>query len=1265
MKFKLLIVVLLCLFVLPALAITNPGFETGDLTGWSAVSDEGCSAEVVSTEHHNGTYSAQLIAVLGLASLSTTTEQGTSFSIWYKIPDISFSHMYITVSSSYTDDEDNYHTTQVQAYLNEYTPDWTEVVLDTTSLYTEDPEWEVLIEAGNYEEGDIEAYVDDAAMSGETLPPVADFVTNATNGYPAFNILFTDDSTHTPTSWYWEFGDGNTSTDQNPVHTYDDVIGNNHVHYSVNHSATNDGGVDWENKTDLITAWPLNCNFTTNVTSGNAPLWVGFTDVTLNGTATAWNWSFGDGNYSNDQNPVHEYTSVGSYDVSLNSSNSYSYDIYTVINKITVSAMTTDFTANTTSGNPTLYVQFSDTSTDSPTSWYWEFGDGGTSTDEDPIHDYTYTGLFSVNHSSTNTYGTDWENKTDYISVEDVPVVDFTSNVTTGGGWVQFTDTSEDSPIFWYWDFGDGSTSTIRNPSHLYSAPCGDYTVKHKAGIPGSWEDWENKTDYIHITSLVAEFSANVTSGNPPLTVSFTNTSTSYADSWIWEFGDGNTSTDENPVHTYYSNGIFSVNLSISDGTCIGIKNKTNYIFTEPLSIISWNNETYYLGDTATISYSINNSVWASISAPIIKVTTASDPYAIIEIFPISNQTDSFVTTLVPALYGLGSYRAALCSGITTDWEYDTRSEISSVLSNDSQLCFMHLSLLTGFWMESIYPSGVYNWEYSGDFGSFGSPGSRYKIDADSNHNLYATLGYGDYYIYSVHPDGTLNWKYALSGVFPDDVVVSQIDEMIYVDDSLYLYAFFPNGSLKWQYLANGNIPIPVIDSSNNIYMAYQYPTGGGTYTFERYLASVDSNGNFRWNVSNNYFTVNEIAYKDPYLYVVGLTPDDPFAANLYLVISKVDTSGNYIWTYNTSVVSSPSNYLKYPAVDDYGSIYLTSREATGDVVYAIDSDGNLKWAYPASISCTVNPTVNGNHVYISDGQYLLSLDLYGNLEWSYNAIYPITNLVDIDGDRIYLPTGDDSSAEYWLRALNTSNSAVVTYAYDDMEIILPNYTILAWDDMNITILNATVPLFPPHSVRFVLVDYFGNPLPDVAVYATPIQTTLSSWAWLGGLFGMNITETNYVNTTMNGTTGLDGSIDFIMYATIKYNVTCVGGAHSVNYQTAIYPQESEILLYIPIGAPVTSNMTYTTPNQTFTPVELGGVPGMNQWLALGTLLLVGTIFTKKSVKIAMVVVPLFSMFFLYLGWLSMNVMGLTILVSLLILGILSYARKSERTMGT
>ena len=177
-------------------------------------------------------------------------------------------------------------------------------------------------------------------------------------------------------------------------------------------------------------------------------------------------------------------------------------------------------------------MQFTDTSTGTPTSWTWDFRDGTTSTDQNPTHTYSTAGNYTVSFTASNKAASNTVTKSSYIVVTALktPVVSFSSDVTTGYAplSIAFTDTSIGTPTSWIWSFGDGASSTDKNPVHTYSK-AGKYTVsltvRNAAG-----SNAVTKSSYINIADAlmapVASFSASPTAGNTPLRISFTDIST-------------------------------------------------------------------------------------------------------------------------------------------------------------------------------------------------------------------------------------------------------------------------------------------------------------------------------------------------------------------------------------------------------------------------------------------------------------------------------------------------------------------------------------------------------------------------------------------------------------------------------------------------------------------------------------------------------------------------------------------------------------------
>lgn len=248
---------------------------------------------------------------------------------------------------------------------------------------------------------------------------------------------------------------------------------------------------------------------------------------------------------------------------------------------ITPPPPTADFDGTPTSGDAPLTVAFTDLSIDSVNTWLWEFGDNATSTDQNPTHEYINPGDFSVTLTVTGPGGSDTLVKTDYIVVSyPAPSANFEGSPTSGTAPldVTFTDLSVDSVNTWTWDFGDGGTSTFQFPVYTY-VTAGTYSVSLEVSGPGG-SDIMDKTDYITVSDLapVADFMGTPTTGEAPLIVNFLDTSIGNINSWDWDFGDGDSSTDQNPAHEYMIPGNFTVSLTVAGPGGNSTEIKTDYI---------------------------------------------------------------------------------------------------------------------------------------------------------------------------------------------------------------------------------------------------------------------------------------------------------------------------------------------------------------------------------------------------------------------------------------------------------------------------------------------------------------------------------------------------------------------------------------------------------------------------------------------------------------------------------------------------------------
>jgi len=400
--------------------------------------------------------------------------------------------------------------------------------------------------------------------------PVANFSANLT-------VKFTDTSTNSPTRWEWNFGDGSTSNEQNPVHVY-----SSEGTYTVTLVATNYGGSSYVRSmiitVDRVLTPPV-ANFSANKTEGTTPLTVKFTDTSTN-SPTEWQWNFGDGSTSKEKNPLHVFSGEGTYSVTLVATNgdgsSGIKSMSIKVNRVPTPPVA-NFIANKTEGTTPLTVKFTDTSTNSPTGWKWNFGDDQTSTVQNPEHTLRNVGVYTVTLVASNGDGSS-SAKSMNITVNRLPTppdANFTAK-QTGPFTVQFNDMSLNEILERTWTFGDGSTSADANPTHAY-ANAGIYTVNLTVSNADG-TDAANKTIAVTGTTALpkASFTAVPTFGRIPLTVKFTNTSVN-ATSVKWNFGDGAASTYANPSHTYRTRGYYTVKLTAINGDKSSTASKTIY----------------------------------------------------------------------------------------------------------------------------------------------------------------------------------------------------------------------------------------------------------------------------------------------------------------------------------------------------------------------------------------------------------------------------------------------------------------------------------------------------------------------------------------------------------------------------------------------------------------------------------------------------------------------------------------------------------------
>lgn len=328
----------------------------------------------------------------------------------------------------------------------------------------------------------------DVVISGTALQPTASF--EATIG-ESLTVLFTDTSTGNPATREWRFGDGTVSNDRDPVHTYARA-----GTYVVTLRVSNPDGQDSASKTITVPrseATAPTASFTATVTGLQAT----FTD-TSTGTVTSWEWSFGDGERSTVRHPVHVYAQPGIYSVTLTVSNAAGSSTASRSVAVPVSAVPdANFEFREIAGQEVL---FRDTSTNEPTRWAWTFGDGESSSERNPSHDYAAPGTYTVTLTATNLAGSSTETK--FVTVRGALEADFT--FTVNGLTVAFRDRSRGGPTTYRWTFGDGTdAATVPNPEHTY-AKAGTYTVTLTVTRPAISDSPQEQASVVHQVTVTA-----------------------------------------------------------------------------------------------------------------------------------------------------------------------------------------------------------------------------------------------------------------------------------------------------------------------------------------------------------------------------------------------------------------------------------------------------------------------------------------------------------------------------------------------------------------------------------------------------------------------------------------------------------------------------------------------------------------------------------------------------------------------------------------
>jgi PKD repeat protein len=309
--------------------------------------------------------------------------------------------------------------------------------------------------------------------------------------------------------WVWDFGDGDTSHQRNPQHTYKNPgVYNVKLQVNTNYSGNVTGTVTQAVKVNKPVA---DFFYSGHMLQTN----IQFNDETSGGITNFWDWNFGDpqsgwNNLSNAKSPTHYFDTVGVYDITLIVTTEGSCTD-TVVKRIVIDSNVTpvaDFSATTFTPYYNQAVTLQDLSVYSPTSWKWKitpntitFINGTNSASKNPQVTFNSIGTFTIKLIASNSAGADSITKTVTTKNYTKPVAEFQANPTTvkAGQMVSFLDQSSNDPTSWVWYFGDNDSSYSQHPIHTYSNT-GSYSVGLTVTNPAGSSN-KVKGNYVKVTN--------------------------------------------------------------------------------------------------------------------------------------------------------------------------------------------------------------------------------------------------------------------------------------------------------------------------------------------------------------------------------------------------------------------------------------------------------------------------------------------------------------------------------------------------------------------------------------------------------------------------------------------------------------------------------------------------------------------------------------------------------------------------------------------
>ena len=382
-----------------------------------------------------------------------------------------------------------------------------------------------------------------------------------------FTAVFQDLSdpvSGTISSLEWDYGDGTFSSDTSMVHRY-----NFAGEFSVSLKVTNSFGCSKiKGKPSYIQIKEgVKASFgTLDFTFCDPPATVKFTNSSTGKNINQYKWDFGDNGASSVKDPSHTYNQKGRYKVSLIAGNSFGCtDTVKKESAIVIGTGNADFSFKDSSC-PNTAITFTNLSAPQSSALVWSFGDGTSSVANNPVKSYTKAGIYKV--QLINKYNGCNDTISRQITILETPGANFTTGndrtVCLPPATVEFYAASQDARSY-SWTFGDSATSTLQNASHLFAAE-GSYDVSLTVTGTNGCTEKVTKMGLVYIgPPIISGFKNLPLNTCLPATIPFIANivEPEPTASWLWNFGDGTTSDQQSPTHTYNTPGAYTVSLKV------------------------------------------------------------------------------------------------------------------------------------------------------------------------------------------------------------------------------------------------------------------------------------------------------------------------------------------------------------------------------------------------------------------------------------------------------------------------------------------------------------------------------------------------------------------------------------------------------------------------------------------------------------------------------------------------------------------------------